>query len=528
MSIKPLPASGLEPNRVQGFLHPRGRVRSLVFLYLFFFSTSTFTCLFTSPLLAQVQWGPDVRLTYAPGSAFGPELAVWKDTIYVVWWDTRPIGGNNSEEVYFKSSTDGGSSWSSDLKLSLADSGAEVPDIVAHHNTVHVVWHDYRKLGYTVVYYRRSLDAGVTWGSEVPLSSLNNRSSGPALALGDSQDVYAVWVRDNALRLRKSTDGGANWQRDTTITDTIGGSGNPCMVYAQGVLHIVNNRLYGSSMEAAYLRSTDRGTTWSPRIPLSEVDTIPSQWPRLAADSFGRVHVAWMDYKYSPYPWTGDIFNRRSTDKGLVWEPIREENGTHRAYAWNDVACSGNRVYVVWEDERMAPTQNSEVYFRMSTDRGVNWRPEERLTFSSGKSAFPRVVGWDSLVHVLWSDERDDTSGHTKELYYKRGMISLGVEQETERGGVREPSFLRVSQNPCFGGAWLEFWVPQKGNFSLILYDVAGREVRNLMGKMQRSGRNRVFWDARDGRGERVAAGVYLVKYSEGSRCSIQKVVLLR
>jgi len=486
-----------------------------------------FSLVLSAPVHSQVSWGPDVRLTYAPGNALGPELAVWRDTIYVVWWDTRLIGGNNAEEVYFKRSTDGGSSWSSDLKLSLADSGAVGPDIASRHDTTHVVWTDYRRLGYSIIYYRRSTDAGNTWGPETPLSSLYGSVNYPAVTLGDSQEVYVVWMVLEGIKFRKSLDGGATWLRDTLIADTTQAGDRSSMAYAQGVLHIAN-ALWLNAPEVVYFRSTDKGTTWQFCPPLSAGDSIGSQWPRLAADSIGRVHVTWMDYKYSPYPWTGDIFNRRSTDKGFVWEPIREENGEHRAYAANDVACSGSQVYVVWQDERLAPGQNNEIYFRMSTDRGVSWSLDERVTFAAGSSEYPRITVWDSLIHVVWVDTRDDTVNRALELYYKRGVSRVGVEQEWSERARIEGSGFEVRPNPMRGSCVFRYWSGLGADSRLTIYDLTGRVVRSFSTSASRLMLYEVFWDGRDEKGRKVGTGVYIVRMTVGNRTEMKKLVLLR
>ena len=46
----------------------------------------------------------------------------------------------------------------------------------------------------------------------------------------------------------------------------------------------------------------------------------------------------------------------------------------------------------------------------------------------------------------------------------------------------------------------------------LEIYNLLGQPVRTLVDQVQAAGAYRVRWDARDGRGAAVAAGVYLVR----------------
>jgi len=62
----------------------------------------------------------------------------------------------------------------------------------------------------------------------------------------------------------------------------------------------------------------------------------------------------------------------------------------------------------------------------------------------------------------------------------------------------------------------------------LAVYDLAGRRVRELWTGATPAGRHSVSWDGRDGRGARVAAGVYLVRLESSSGPTTRKVTLLR
>jgi hypothetical protein len=97
-----------------------------------------------------ISWGPDVRLTRAPGRSMRPSIAVQGDDLYVVWFDDR----DGNVEVYFKHSADGGTSWGKDVRLTNAPGDSMHPSVAVSHRYVHVVWFDERE-GTPQIYYKR-------------------------------------------------------------------------------------------------------------------------------------------------------------------------------------------------------------------------------------------------------------------------------------------------------------------------------------------------------------------------------------
>jgi hypothetical protein len=83
----------------------------------------------------------------------------------------------------------------------------------------------------------------------------------------------------------------------------------------------------------------------------------------------------------------------------------------------------------------------------------------------------------------------------------------------------------RVYPNP-FGDA-LRIEAPGAG--PVAVFDVGGRLVRQLRYGMERVvGPQRLAWDGRNARGERVPAGVYFVRYGRGAGGLVTRVALLR
>ena len=76
---------------------------------------------------------------------------------------------------------------------------------------------------------------------------------------------------------------------------------------------------------------------------------------------------------------------------------------------------------------------------------------------------------------------------------------------------------LRVAPNPAHRGAMLHFDQSRPGTVRIVVYDLAGRQVRDLS-RTAASGRASVLWDGRDAHGRQAASGVYFVEVHESGR----------
>ncbi len=63
-----------------------------------------------------------------------------------------------------------------------------------------------------------------------------------------------------------------------------------------------------------------------------------------------------------------------------------------------------NDVHVVWQDNRNG---NDEIYYKRSTDGGVTWDADRRLTNNNFKSNFPSAVAMGKTIIIVWSDLRE-------------------------------------------------------------------------------------------------------------------------
>jgi len=91
-------------------------------------------------------------------------------------------------------------------------------------------------------------------------------------------------------------------------------------------------------------------------------------------------------------------------------------------------------------------------------------------------------------------------------------------------------TLLGNTPNPFNPSTMIRFLVPAgtQRDYSLRVYDVAGRLVRNLGEGRIDAGLHEVPWDGRDGRGTPVSSGVYLYRLAVGAEALTGKMVLIK
>jgi len=446
---------------------------------------------------AWAQWEPEKRLVFNDSMALtSPNnarcLAAGPGgSIQVVWWDTR----NGFGEIYTKSSSDFGITWSQDTRLTFEPARSADPAVTLSGGKIHVAWSEDRDGNYEI-YYKRSTDSGATWSPDTRLTDAVNNSWFPSLAaVGD--DVHVVWWdyrdRDHEVYYKRSTDGGMTWSPDTRLTFARLDSWFPSVSVSGGTVHAAwwDNR--DGNYEIYYKRSTDNGFSWEPDVRLTS-DTSWSSTPCVAS-SGDRVYLAWEDDRNG----AGEIYYKRSTDKGATWSPDARLTFDPGWSVMPSLWASGAKVHLVWDDDRHG---NEEIYYRSSEDSGLTWSGEVRLSNGRYNSTYPSISALDSMIHVVWTDSR---SGRP-EIYYARNPTgNSGAEEEANTGGQRVEAKGTATPNP------FTFFATVPGHFSerFALYDVSGRRVGTYKG---------------DRIGEGLRAGVYFVRAEKGDRRPLRVV----
>jgi hypothetical protein len=131
------------------------------------------------------------------------------------------------------------------------------------------------------------------------------------------------------------------------------------------------------------------------------------------AASGDTVHVVWRDSRDN----NNEIYYKRSTDGGIHWEvDVRLTNDTANS-STPCVAVLGTITHVAWNDFRDG---NSEIYYKRSTDGGESWGSDTRLTNGAFWAGTACLAVSASMVHLVWRDSRGGSSADDYKIYYKR------------------------------------------------------------------------------------------------------------
>ncbi len=206
---------------------------------------------------------------------------------------------------------------------------------------------------------------------------------------GNCYVVYTDFV-GNRLTVQVSRDGGATWQQGVAASvdaraDVVGALP---VVQPNGALTIV---FLAGDLGVFAVRSSDGGTTWSPRVGISPLDAIiPNDLrvpplPAAAVDAAGRIYVVWADCGLRPTCSGTDILLTTSDD-ALTWSEPRTVRGIGSdrfipAIA-TDPSTAGRLglLFYYLAPSGCAPTDcRIGSAFTRSSDSGATWSAPQRL-----------------------------------------------------------------------------------------------------------------------------------------------------
>lgn len=250
------------------FPFPNGITKS------YYAGTSNHGVSWTSPAPALV---PPVNKTQANAGSVG--AAVDKDgNIHIAWTSIMPAG------VFYAKWNYATQTWGDTVRVSqrIERQLSYQMITVDRKNRVHIIWMD-GKQGTTLtseVMYARSTNGGTSFQSQMQISNADGKHS--AFPMGDftgtASDSLAIAWRDSVnntqqwdIAISVTTNGGQNWNAQTVVSTGAGIQSDPNLVIDKNhVFHIVYHDYYTAGCvnelcaRVMYGYSTDNGITWNP------------------------------------------------------------------------------------------------------------------------------------------------------------------------------------------------------------------------------------------------------------------------
>ncbi len=399
----------------------------------------------TQPEIPAPWTGCEFSVTGEIGSlAFGGD-----GTLYYALTGFNPK--NYQQQVFLGRSTDLGGSWQTTQLPRIAPDPAKsefgadaLPSVLVdrqHPSKVYVAWWSNNGMwnlpdslsggkgwckGTSPIIARpwvaASTDGGKTFSAPVDMApGIAGCTTEPYLTGGSNGEVYAVFGQETRgtagnvppahVFFSASRDGGKSFTVAPIHTQPVPTDGSAAKSTSQwlsapspgvdpgsGQLYVAWEEMSTGPPQILFMRSSDGGKSWSAPKKLNDVDPL-RQWsfteefPKLSVAPNGRIDVAWYDFRNDP-------------------------------------------TFVKHPDPKDDKNNFQDVYYTSSTDGGLSWGPNVRVTDRILDRRFgPRTTGYitgpvglastSKVAYVAWDDTRNgtETTG-TQDVYFTRARYA--------------------------------------------------------------------------------------------------------
>ena len=121
------------------------------------------------------------------------------------------------------------------------------------------------------------------------------------------------------------------------------------------------------------------------------------------------------------------------------------------------------------------------------------------------------------------------TAANRSSLQSPSALLAPGATLAVDPDRVPTALFLAApSPNPARSGATFRFGLPREAAVSLVVFDVNGREVRELARTRYPAGEHTVGWDLRDASGAPVSGGLFFIRLRADGVARVGRVAVVR
>ena len=260
---------------------------------------------------------------------------------------------------------------------------------------------------------------------------------------------------------------------------------------------------------------------------------------------------------------SGDDWNQ-ANGRLLSYNPITEQTSLllDGLYFANGVALNHDESFVLvnetWRGQvrrywLSGPNEGQTDIFANIYDN-IGWVYVDNITFND-ESIFwvatfnGPVMGLDTLGQIVYQFNFNNSllDGNTSAIQYN-DTLYLGALHENHIGIIPIPEeILSTSQkndnsnlivskyqlnqnypNPFNPLTRIRYHLPKNGLVNIMVYDMLGNVVNQLVNEVQNSGYKSIRWNATNNQGQPVSAGAYLYSIEAGDFRHARKMILLK
>ncbi|HKU49762.1 MAG TPA: sialidase family protein [Nitrososphaera sp.] len=345
-----------------------------------------------------------VNVSNDTSTSVSPQIAVSGDNVFLVWYGN--ILSENSE-VYFSTSTDGGENFSAPINLSNNTGSSTNPQIaILDEDTIFIVWEDndpsISNSTSNEIVFRKSTDAGMSFGELVNISQSDAHSTSPRVASSSSGKVYVAWEDSGAGSIIKFSASTESTSNSFSIPAELGpGIGFSIKLRAMGADDVyVSWSDFAANKDVFFASSHNAGNSFNV-VNISRNNPSVSTSPEFAISDDEHIWLVWNDKEEGD----GDVYLANSTDNGATFSTgLNLSNNTFPS-AFPQIAISddGSSLYAVWQNDLDAGGTR-DIFFSGSTDAGDSFTTPANVAINPELSESQAITMIQNRLLVVWSD----------------------------------------------------------------------------------------------------------------------------
>lgn len=242
--------------------------------------------------------------------------------------------------------------------------------------------------------------------------------------------------------------------------------------------------------------------------------------------------------RFRLYSWSFNNFNHWWIDNFKILVPLDNEPPYFTNTAiWHDTTYTGPFPVqsTITDDHGI---DSAYLYYRINSG---NW--QKLVMAHQGNNIYQAIIPQQAVNsrvdYYLWARDKwvyttpnigTDPLGAPSDGYYSFRILPVGIQEVS----AQTIDFEILSSNPLKGSAQIGYCVPAGTKVNLVVYDISGREIKNLVSAEISTGKNVIQWDRKDDKGRNISAGVYFVQFTAetpdnlNSHSIVEKIVIVK